>query len=173
MATRYTNRCCATTIKGTRCKKNKTSENFCTVHRPRDVCSICLCDNTYQTKLSCKHNFCVDCINTWLVEKPSCPYCRTQVTKNELVLAFDYGIYKQTIKKVISRKYSFRDTDKNTLEEYGFFGNIIVDNDMNKLLKNKEIFDFFKTINYTETQQYYKMTTEIYIPDIIYFINFI
>ena len=168
------NRCCATTLLGTRCKNNKNGDNFCKIHNPLDTCSICLCEisDAISTKLSCKHNFCIDCINTWLIEKPSCPYCRNPVNKNELQSAFDYGINNKTVKVVIARSCKILNVEKSIFQKYGIYsydGSLtITKNDMDDLMKEEDISNFFRKIHFNESYLYYKTCYGVYIPDILY-----
>ena len=83
-------RCTATTLKGTRCKKKKCNgSECCTIHsatytRPEGpTCSICLTTVTKKTTLTnCGHTFCEDCIYEWMttsednIMKDHCPMCR-------------------------------------------------------------------------------------------------
>jgi len=43
-----------------------------------ETCTICFDDDT-EIKLVCKHSFHVNCINQWLKENETCPYCRWNV----------------------------------------------------------------------------------------------
>lgn len=59
-----------------------------------DRCSICLeslsngCD---LTSLKCNHNFHKDCVESWLVKKGTCPYCRFQEREpNEMIDDYQY-----------------------------------------------------------------------------------
>ena len=42
-----------------------------------DQCSICLEDITELHVTKCNHKFCKPCIEEWLKNRDSCPYCRT------------------------------------------------------------------------------------------------
>ena len=138
------NRCCATNIKGTKCKKNKIGEtdyctahteslqctaiikgskckclkisdfDFCRTHKPRDTCSICLSDIHSDFKLHCGHVFCTNCIATWLHEKLSCPYCRAAVSRSDRVFAYE----SSTIFQLITvKRYSFTGIEMDKAEE--------------------------------------------------------
>ena len=88
-------RCIALTKSGTQCRKpNCYGTKFCTTHAVPETCSICLGDIPKKSrgKIMCGHTFCTECINTWILENPTCPYCRIRVTKHETALAFDFGI---------------------------------------------------------------------------------
>ena len=54
-------------------------------------CSVCLdkisTDKEEQIKLGCRHTFHSDCVLLWLLEKATCPLCRTPATETELNLA--------------------------------------------------------------------------------------
>ena len=60
----------------------------CDPSDPRRVlsCSICLerMQGPYVFRTECEHEFCPQCIGTWLKERSSCPVCRRPVCKHEL-----------------------------------------------------------------------------------------
>ena len=61
----YVHNCTAITLKGSRCKKNKTNESFCWIHSPKpekESCSICLDEFDEEVNLECTHSFCKKCI---------------------------------------------------------------------------------------------------------------
>ena len=88
----WKNRCESFTLKGTRCKKNKSDEHCCTIHKDKiiiepELCSICLEEPVNKINLICKHNFCKECIYKWLcicTKDFNCPMCRNYITDIEL-----------------------------------------------------------------------------------------
>ncbi|XP_022097316.1 uncharacterized protein LOC110982880 [Acanthaster planci] len=42
-------------------------------------CSICLGNIRREKKLHCGHRFCSECVNTWLKDHKSCPYCKQTI----------------------------------------------------------------------------------------------
>lgn len=92
-------RCEATTLRGTRCKKNHiVNTPFCIIHnsvpKKKIDCGICL-ENTFKSvKLeNCAHSFCKKCIYKWLYEHDSCPICRASVNISERATAREYCIH--------------------------------------------------------------------------------
>jgi len=84
------NRCVEITLHKKRCKR-KTTHVYCHIHQPE--CSICLTDINNLVTLHCGHNFCKSCIYEWAcVSKCSCPLCRRDISEDEKVYAFDWGI---------------------------------------------------------------------------------
>ena len=144
MANRHTIFCCATTTKGTRCKKHKVDGNYCIFHSPslqcvaickngskcqrlkignfdfcrahtsRETCSICLSDIHNVFSLNCRHNFCVDCIAPWLDNKLSCPCCRASVDKMDRMIAYEMSTLFQL---VVLKQYSFTGINMEKAEE--------------------------------------------------------
>ena len=76
-------RCKGTCVTGKRCKKTVSNGTLCSVHRPKDVCSICLDEiSKHSVLLDCKHNFCKKCISLWIIENKTCtcPNCRREIS---------------------------------------------------------------------------------------------
>jgi hypothetical protein len=55
-------------------------------------CSICLTDVTDKVILHCSHHFCKKCIYHWLINKPTCPYCRSKVPHSQLIDSYNFGV---------------------------------------------------------------------------------
>ncbi len=73
-----------------------------------DPCSICLCDIVSSTRLvNCGHVFCQECISKWLLEKASCPYCRSDVNKFQVHDAFCFGIQTNLLVECVVKEYDF------------------------------------------------------------------
>ncbi len=58
-------------------------------------CPICMEEVREHRILPCKHVFCKDCINRWLVSKNSCPVCR---------LVVRVPIRRRTVRRRIQRR---------------------------------------------------------------------
>lgn len=130
-------RCCATTLKGTRCK-NKQDFNifngYCNTHKlipltnynksDRDICSICHIDKIEDpVKLdNCNHYYCVECINIWLYDNNNCPICRTVVSPIETRRSTVYGILNNQILHIQKHTYSTTGIDDF---ELSFFINTV------------------------------------------------
>jgi hypothetical protein len=81
-------RCCAKTLKGSRCKKSTLSgSKLCWNHEEKNICGICLDESVKKSDtnvlLNCNHTFCKKCIYVWIMNKQSkdacCPNCRIHV----------------------------------------------------------------------------------------------
>jgi hypothetical protein len=58
--------------------------------KEEDVCNICYGDFESQVVLKCcQHAYCFQCIMIWLNKNPKCPYCKSDITKSDLVLLKD------------------------------------------------------------------------------------
>ena len=64
-------------------KKNTlTQEQFDKLEKDTSIttCAICMEDSENNVKLECKHSFCTECIQKWLLKKSdTCPTCRIQI----------------------------------------------------------------------------------------------
>jgi len=64
-------------------KKNTlTQEQFDKLEKDNSIttCAICMEDSENNVKLECKHSFCTECIQKWLLKKSdTCPTCRIQI----------------------------------------------------------------------------------------------
>jgi len=64
-------------------KKNTlTQEQFEKLEKDTSIttCAICMEDSENNVKLECKHSFCTECIQKWLLKKSdTCPTCRIQI----------------------------------------------------------------------------------------------
>ena len=105
---RYSNICSEFTLLGKRCrnKKIRDSEN-CTQHTKK-TCSICLDvipDYGHKKLINCGHIFCQKCINVWLLEKSSCPYCRSDVHYIDNRRALSWGVAKKLVTLNTCREY--------------------------------------------------------------------
>lgn len=64
-------------------KKNTlTQEQFEKLEKDTSIttCAICMEDSENNVKLECKHSFCTECIQKWLLKKSdTCPICRIQI----------------------------------------------------------------------------------------------
>jgi hypothetical protein len=64
-------------------KKNTlTQEQFEKLEKVTSIttCAICMEDSENNVKLECKHSFCTECIQKWLLKKSdTCPTCRIQI----------------------------------------------------------------------------------------------
>lgn len=49
------------------------------VPRMKDLCPVCRDHPEGGVELSCKHQFCVACIGTWLDQHSTCPVCRKEI----------------------------------------------------------------------------------------------
>ena len=50
------------------------------------ICSICLNEPEDPVKLvECGHVFCSECLYRWIIDHPSCPFCRAKVAQPELI----------------------------------------------------------------------------------------
>lgn len=55
-----------------------------------NMCSICFDESDNTTLLNCCHSkYCFACISTWLTSKPSCPNCRSNVKKDNMIIISD------------------------------------------------------------------------------------
>jgi hypothetical protein len=116
-------RCEATTKKGTRCKKKKVCDHFCTIHNPEYItpettCPICYDKMDSKIVLACNHPFCKDCIYKWICKgKNSCPMCRSIITdyhlKND---AWEYGVQNKLLCVAKTSVYDIRNFI--SVEEY-------------------------------------------------------
>jgi len=57
-------------------------------------CSICLDNFKNEVILICKHKFCRECIDQWLVENNDCPLCRQIIISKEVIIEKRYKHYK-------------------------------------------------------------------------------
>ena len=115
---RYTHICQATTLKGSRCKKNRINDTcFCRVHTV-ETCSICLKDLAWgqgKKLKDCGHQFCNNCVNHWLVENPSCPNCRSGINYYDQFSAELYGKRHKMLMDFTIREYDFSGLPKEDL----------------------------------------------------------
>ena len=75
-----------TTLSNPYIVRNYSAEN--TILREPTTCSICFetIGNYDKKSLNCNHSFHRNCINTWLIERDTCPLCRaSQTTREPLV----------------------------------------------------------------------------------------
>ena len=163
-------RCCAKTQTGLKCKNFKVGKTeFCSKHT-FETCSICLNDLKYKwgsTKLeTCGHSFCTGCIHTWILEKPTCPYCRASVSKRDLGCA---ELNSQVYRNIVFREYDFSGVDMDKaeaiIEKCGL--NIYLPNfgireflsieKMAEILQNPELCDFFGTLRLIESTHRMKL----------------
>ena len=149
-------RCEAFTLKNRRCKKNKSDDHFCTIHKEKpiiepELCSICLEEPDNKIILECEHIFCKECVFTWLCKCTgdfNCPMCRKSITDEIKSVAWKYGEENKLLFRVIKNVY---DTSKLNIIEYELiknelilFNNQLINQDFFFLLKcviNKDIFD--------------------------------
>ena len=47
-------------------------------------CPICISRHRSPVSLSCKHIFCRSCLTTWFYNSTTCPYCRSNISGNEI-----------------------------------------------------------------------------------------
>ena len=163
-------RCEAFTLKNRRCKKNKSDDHFCSIHKEKpiiepELCSICYDEVNDKTILDCNHSFCKKCIYTWLCKctgEFNCPMCRKYITDVSLKYsAWKFGedtkllirsvltIYKTDILP-IDHYELIKDTldmffDREINQELFFLLEIIVNNDLkiifNKILQTATTFE--------------------------------
>ncbi len=117
-------RCKELTIKGKVCKNSLN----CCVHKPNNVCVICLSPIKNPKKLECSHEYCLDCISKWvcLEVKDTCPLCRMVVTIQEERDMTHYCFNNKIVSKVLCYEYYI--SDSGLVENYefiDFIGNII------------------------------------------------
>ena len=119
---KITNRCCARTKQGLRCKK-KNDGPICSVHT---TCSICLDDCKSRVKLHCGHSFCKDCIYTWLGGiMYTCPNCRKECTDRELIDSQDYGVLNGSLIMITNYIHYFTSDDPGNIPFYEYLEDIL------------------------------------------------
>jgi len=103
-------RCSAKCLTGRRCKKYVSRDGLCSVHCPRESCSVCLEEIKTSVKLECKHTFCEACINTWIIEKskPCCPNCRASISIDHRYTAYTWGVNLGYLFKAVTHYYNFK-----------------------------------------------------------------
>lgn len=56
--------------------------NICQLIDINDAIECVICLNVSEVISICKHQYCINCISTWLNYNSSCPYCRNELTEN-------------------------------------------------------------------------------------------
>ena len=156
--------CSALTQSGNNCKnyRGKMSD-FCDIHTTK-TCSVCLDTIKCSQKLSCGHSFCVDCINTWIIQKQTCPYCRAPINYQEVQRSKQYGIKNNLIFEYIVREYVFTylsPTDLTTvfrklpifftLNDINYFHQIQFEYQFMTIInRDRELADIFEKIPYCD-----------------------
>ena len=167
----WKNKCESLTLTGRRCRKNKTSDNFCTIHhpdykkKPSEECSICLEEIKDKVCLECNHSFCEECVYKWLCrsEQLNCPMCRETI--NDIGLrhdAWNFGIKNKLLHPVSVKTFLI---DSLTEEEYKSI-QIEIDFYCNRsytyeefevirhIFKNNEVFEKLLTVFINKTVLY-------------------
>jgi hypothetical protein len=182
---RYSKICISKTLKGTRCTKHKIYNSngilldYCLIHNNihnPTICSICMESiSNKQIMETCKHEFCVGCVNKWLIRNETCPYCRTEVTSNEKQICTIYGI---SIGQFINVNFITYSIEELTLEEKLTFNEYLevcfqedkyyTIGQWNLILEYINAFPeiselFYKYTRYTETKLFKKHLIEEYI----------
>ena len=88
-----------------------------------DICSICrdATKNNLCRQLSCNHIFHCECIDTWLSESNSCPYCRQIIQENN--------------PPILDEKYGYFNNINNIFFNIIKFGSIILLIEQNRNLR--------------------------------------
>ena len=125
------------------------------------MCSICLNEMTNKMTLKCNHSFCKECIFEWLESKCSCPLCRNETIKQEIMIENDLMTeteWKKTeddYKRMVSRLNMIIDCGEMTDEIMILFNKMTSDfNRIERLwilkkqdnLEQKRIRDFNESI---------------------------
>ena len=92
-------RCIAQTLKGTQCKRIINGE-YCSDHKEKETCGICMDPLKCQSITQCGHKFCKHCINNWVcVSCPnySCPMCRGELQYSIINDGLNWGLNNNLI----------------------------------------------------------------------------
>ena len=132
--------CKGITLKGIQCK-NKTTCEYCHIHKERDCCSICIEPIKNMCILDCGHKFCNTCINNWIsVSCPNytCPMCRDIIEDGPIIdSSIRWGIKNGLL--MLTDLHTFVITDSNDLSVTLFFNRYIntyiLEDTFNKLIE--------------------------------------
>lgn len=128
-------------------------------------CPICLeCDDNDFTTLKCNHMFHTKCINIWLHNHNTCPYCRALVkTLNVKIKRKTYELYINPTNIVLDRKNKIKIINYTSIKTLKYnrkkFTIIKKDDDcdtkFNKItMYSKDSLYIFNTIKNYVTQSY-------------------
>lgn len=116
-------RCNGITKCNRRCKLKKKLTSFCKIHE-NNVCSICLnfIQESSSISLSCKHNYCKDCILRWICINKTCPVCRELVNESLISQSIEYGLNNKLLVYIIENHINVSDLsteEQDKLEDLG------------------------------------------------------
>ncbi len=114
--------------------KNKidNADNISNIDNIIDVDSCAICLNVVKqtskdaTVLECKHSYHTECINVWLSEKNTCPYCMQTTTYKPKVAN---EIKKETVITIINNNVQNRNRNNNRNNKYKFFKKFCINKD--------------------------------------------
>ncbi len=77
--------------------------------KTNDLCSICYENSDNKTIIECcQQSFCFKCINMWIVRKPTCPNCRSMVSRKSLyVVSEETASTSQQVSQPVIREDIF------------------------------------------------------------------
>ena len=145
-----------------------------------EICSICL--NTADANCvllnNCNHLFCHSCIFEWILIKNTCPYCRTEVSNDEIICSYEYGVSKNIIIKgsVIRIDVSNLSLSEQEIivSKLGVITGIIYKSEwrriMDKIISDKVLTDIFQKTNNKETECYHR--SDSFVSKQIYYFVF-
>ena len=167
--------CCALTKKGKRCKKRKehySISGFCCLHHhpngkhyvTENDCPICINNIKNPLRLDkCGHEFCTDCINTWMYRKNSCPNCREPIEYYQVSRALLYGMVHKKVLYIY--KYTFDSSVLNQTERELFFNNALYMS-ITGLSGDMELFELNKEYSFIEWERIKKNMRNTYLKAI-------
>ncbi len=128
-------------------------------------CSICLTEVTDEVILGCSHHFCKNCIYRWLINKPTCPYCRVTVRQPQLIDSYNYGVdigilFTGAVVKIIFSNLEFDEiTYINEQLGLGYYTGVISKTAwrlyMNLIIKDPKLTTLFQKAEYKSTPCYF------------------
>lgn len=125
-------RCNGQTSKGVQCKRIINGE-YCSDHKEKETCGICMDPLKCQSITQCGHKFCKQCINKWVCvscsEQPNytCPMCRGELQYSIINDGLNWGLNNQLIMYVSIHTFSIDIIDNIEAELIVAYLNIFKD----------------------------------------------
>jgi len=172
---KWSERCVATTLKGTRCKKKRREGLECCANHARQeviTCAICMTPtNDTHILANCEHTFCKNCIFEWLTTKEnkafksSCPLCREPVYHSDVFWAERWGMETGKFITLFYKQYHYRPMYEEMIEktiEYSDIDTVFTKLEFIAEMMKRVGLGFYKWLDSFNTDQLNKILQDNY-----------